>query len=474
MLLRPSKTKKYISRALRHPELREAVRKATDSSMETRRKIISQIPHWEDFRTQAHALKNDILNHLDVYLQEFEKNCQRKNIQVHWANDSAEANQIVLDLIEKNQVKNIVKSKSLTSEETNLNHFLEAYGYAPLETDLGEYIIQLNEETPSHLIIPALHLRRQDIGKLFQRKLGVDYTDDPPSLLKIARTRLREKFLAADMGISGVNFAVANPGVICVVENEANAHLTTHLPKIHVALMGLEKVIPDFAALSVFLKLLGPSATSQKASTYVNLISEPTFAKCGEGPEQVHVIILDNGRSQILKDPHLRETLFCIRCGSCLNHCPVYQQIGGHAYGWIYMGPIGITLIPQYLGAAEGRYAPFLCSLCGECYQVCPIQINLPHHLLKLRNRVAEAKQSLWIERWGIAVWAFLAKRPRLYRLATWFPGKFQMLLPKKMSFPVPGYTKERALARFDAKGFRNRFYQWQKASPKQEALKNE
>ncbi len=327
--------------------------------------------------------------------------------------------------------------------------------------------MQLMGQIPSHLTAPALHLTRQDIGKLFQEKLGVDYTEDPEELLQIARKRLREKFLSADMGISGVNFAMADSGSFCVVENEANAHLSISLPRIHVAVMGIEKILPDKDSLPVFLKLLAPSATGQKATCYVNFVGGPSSEKYHEGPEEVHILLLDNGRSKILADSRLRETLFCIRCGACLNVCPVYQQVGGHAYGWVYMGPIGITLIPQYLGLIEGKYAPFASSLCGACYEICPLRINIPHHLLELRNEVVEAGQSMKIEKLGIAAWAFLAKHPMLYRFATWFPAQMQKLLPGETAFPAPGYAKERALGRFDAKGFRKRLLKLEKNSKK-------
>jgi len=351
----------------------------------------------------------------------------------------------------------------LTTEEIHLNKLLIENGIEALETDLGEYIVQLNEQIPSHLIIPALHLSRRDVGKLFAEKLGVDYTEDPVQLLRIARAKLREKFLSADMGISGVNFAIAKAGCFCIVENEANAHLTITLPKIHVAVMGIEKLIPDFSSLPYFLKVLPPSATSQKSSTYVNFVGGPSRSKYGEGPEEVHLVLLDNGRSRILRDAQLRETLFCIRCGACLNVCPVYQQIGGHAYGWVYMGPIGITLIPQFLGEATGKYAPYLSSLCGACFNTCPMRINIPHHLLKLRKRIVESGNTIIIERLGMSVWAFLARHPHLYRLVTWFPAKIQQLFPKDKSFPVPGYGKERSFGRFDAKGFRKRYKKLEK-----------
>ncbi len=463
MNLSPGNTKSYLHAALQNERLRVAVDKATQTALKKRQDKVDQIPVWEEMRWQAHAAKRDALEHLAENLETFEKNCQTNGIIVHWARDGEEARQIILRLMLEKNVKQVVKSKSLTTEELHLNHFLQDNGIETLETDLGEYIVQLLDQIPSHLTAPALHLTRVDVGKIFHEKLGVPYTEDPHELLQIARARLRQKFLAAEMGISGVNFAFADSGSFCVVENEANAFLTVSLPRIHLAVMGLEKLLPDQSGLGTFLKLLPISATGQKASSYVNFIGGPRRQRCGEGPEEVHVLILDNGRSRILADSQLRETLFCIRCGACLNVCPIYQQVGGHAYGWVYMGPIGITLIPQYLGSLEGRYAPFVSSLCGACHEICPVHINIPHHLLKLRHRIVDAGLSMKVEKWGIRGWAFLAKRPRLYRFVTWFPGKFQQLLPKETAFPAPGYFKKRALGRFDHTGFRNRYRTWRK-----------
>lgn len=458
MELRASETKKYIKAALKDERLRQAVDKATQTALAKRAEKAAATPDWEALRGRAHAVKRQVMEHLDDYLVQFEKNCQHNGITVHWARDAAEARSIILQIAQQNHVRTAVKSKSLTTEEIHLNPFLIEQGIETLETDLGEYIVQLLDQIPSHLTAPALHLTRRDVGKIFHEKLGVAYTEEPTELLAIARAKLREKFLSADLGISGVNFAVADDGCFVVVENEANARLSVGLPKIHVAVMGIEKLIPSFDDLPVFLKLLAPSATGQKQTVYVNVIGGPLQKICGEGPEQVHVVLLDNGRSTILADPQLRETLFCIRCGACLNVCPIYQQVGGHAYGWVYMGPIGATLIPQYLGAHEGRHAPFISSLCGACREICPLRIDIPHHLLKLRNRVVEAGESTTAERLAVRLWAFLAKHPKLYRLATWFPGKLQKVYRKP--FPAPGYAKERALGVFDGRGFRKRFFE--------------
>jgi len=463
MKLSPLSTKKYIKQALKDEWLRSAVLKATETVVQSRTEMISQIPYWEELRYKLHSIKKEVIDHLDVYLEEFESNCIKNGIQVHWAVDDTEARQIILGIIEQRNVKKIVKSKSLTSEEIHLNALLEEKGIETIETDLGEYIVQLIGQIPSHLTMPALHLNRKDIGKLFHDKLGIEYTEEPLELLGIARKKLRKQFLSADLGISGVNFAIAGTGSFCVVENEANAHLSVSLPKTHIAVMGIEKLLPDMKTVPYFLKALAPSATGQKASSYVNFISGPRREKYGEGPDEVHIILLDNGRSRIVKDPDLRETLFCIRCGTCLNSCPVYQQTGGHAYGWVYMGPIGITLIPQFLGEAEGRHSPFLSSLCGACFDACPVRINLPKHILNLRNMIVESGKVKKIERLGMSVWTFLARYPKLYRIATWFPGKLQLLLPGQNTFPVPGYTGERSFTRFDSKGFRKRLYESRK-----------
>ncbi len=461
MELSALKTKVYIKEALKDERLRDAVDKATQTAIKKRADKVQQIPYWEELRHKAHAVKRQVMENLDTYLETFEQRCQDNGVVVHWAEDAQEAQQIIRKIARANNVKTVVKSKSLTTEEIHLNKFLIENDIETLETDLGEYIVQLLDEIPSHLTAPALHLTRKDVGRVFHEKLGVYYTEEPTELLTIARQKLREKFLAADMGISGANFAIAESGSVVIVENEANARLTVGLPRVHVAVLGIEKLLPSFRELPVSLKLLPVSATGQKQTVYVNIISSPLRQLTGEGPEQVHVVLLDNGRSKILADPQLRETLFCIRCGACLNACPIYQQVGGHAYGWVYMGPIGITLIPQFLGDMEGRYAPYVSSLCGACYHACPVRINIPHHLLKLRNEIVESGHTMKVEKIGIKMWAFLAKHPRLYRFATWFPGKLQKLHPKP--FPAPGYTKERALGTFDSKGFRKRFYEMQK-----------
>jgi len=454
----PLNIKQNVADALVDRDLKKAVLYATQSSQDSREKVINEIPYWEELRQKTNNIKSDIINNLDTYLEKFETNCKNNGIIIHWASNDESARRIILKIASENNVKKIVKSKSLTTEEIHLNEALIEKGIETLETDLGEYIVQLKEQVPSHLIIPALHLSKEDVGQLFADKLGINYTSVPEELLLVARHNIRKKFLQADMGISGSNFAIAESGSFVIVENEANAHLTITMPKIHVALIGIEKLIPDLESLPYFLKVLAPSATGQKASTYVNFVGGPSLNKYGEGPEEVHVVLLDNGRSKILENEQLRETLQCIRCGACLNSCPVYQQIGGHAYGWVYMGPIGATLIPQYLGNHEGKHAPNLCTLCGECYKVCPIKINLPEHLLTLRNQIVQEGESNKIEGAAMKVWSFVASRSKLYDLLTSIPPIVQKVLPAGKSFTAPGYGKERPLPPFDKLGFEKRF----------------
>lgn len=408
---RPSHLKKNIRSALKDRNLREAVARATATSVAKRARIVDQTPHWESLRAEAARIKRDVVDRLDEHLEAFEAACARTGIQVHWARNATEACARVLEVLRGRGVTEVVKSKSMVTEEIGLNAFLEAHGIASLETDLGEYIVQLAGEMPSHLTAPALHMSRRDIGRLFAEKLGTAYTENPESLTAVARERLRDRFLSAGAGISGVNFGLAREGGFVVVENECNAALTMHLPLIHVAVMGLERLIPSLEDLPVFLKLLPASATGQAMTSYVHCIQGPRDNR------EVHVILVDNGRTRILADPDQRELLHCIRCGACLNGCPVYQRLGGHAYGWVYPGPIGAALIPLYLGLDEGRDLPFASSLCGACLDMCPVRIDLPRHLLRLRSDVVAAGMAPAAERLAVKAWSFAATRPRIYRI---------------------------------------------------------
>ena len=304
-----------------------------------------------------------------------------RGVEVLFAQDAAEANRLVLDIARQHDVKSVVKSKSMVTEEMELNHVLEEAGIRPVETDLGEYIVQLARQRPIHLVTPAMHFSAAEVGQLFHEKLGEPYSAEHAALTAIARKHLRAEYLAAGMGISGCNFAVADSGTVVVVENEGNAGLSTATPPVHVVLVGIEKVIPKIDHLPLFLNLLGRSGTGQKLTTYTHLIHGPAPGK------KLYVIFLDNGRTKVLQDPHAWQSLFCIRCGACLNACPVYRRVGGWSYGWVYPGPIGSVLTPHLVGLDKAGKLPFASSLCGACGEVCPVKIDIPHQLVHLRYR---------------------------------------------------------------------------------------
>src|SRR5438876_9580759 len=376
--------------ALANTQLRGALRNATSLFGARRLEAARSLDNWEELRTQARAIKDETLLHLDQYLEEFAANAEKVGAQIHWARDADEANGIVCRLAGERGARLVVKSKSMVTEEIHLNAALQAVGVAALETDLGEYIIQLAGETPSHIIAPAIHKTKGQIAELFTEKLGIAPTDDIDRLTSVARQVLRQKFAAADIGISGVNFGVAETGTILILENEGNIRLTTSLPRTHIAVMGIEKLIPSFADLEVFLKLLPRSGTGQHLTAYQSLITGTKRSADQEGPDELHIVLLDNGRSKMLAHRITRQSLACIRCGACLNACPVYQQIGGHAYGSVYSGPIGAVITPQLIGIGKAAQLPYASSLCGACREVCPVKIDIPELLLHLRAEIVE------------------------------------------------------------------------------------
>jgi len=376
--------------ALGDVQLRGALRNATSLFGTRRLAAANGLANWEDLRTEARAIKDDVLLNLDKYLEQFVTNAESCGAQVHWARDGEEANRIVCRLANERSARKIVKSKSMVTEEIHLNIALENKGIEVIETDLGEYIIQLAGEAPSHIIVPAIHKTKKQIAELFTAKLGIEPTDDVDRLTSVARGVLRQRFAAADIGISGVNFGVAETGTILILENEGNVRLTTSLPRFHIAVMGIEKLLPRFADLDVFLKLLPRSGTGQQLTTYQSLITGTKRKREDEGPEELHIVLLDNGRSRMLAHPVTRQALACIRCGACLNACPVYQQIGGHAYGSVYPGPIGAVITPQLIGLGKAAQLPYASSLCGACREVCPVKIDIPELLLHLRAEITE------------------------------------------------------------------------------------
>ncbi|ROR34297.1 LutB/LldF family L-lactate oxidation iron-sulfur protein [Inmirania thermothiophila] len=402
--------------ALLDEGLREALARARGGFVAKRAAAVAALPEFEALRDAAVEVREHSLDHLAHYLERFEARVREAGGAVHWARDAAEARAIVLDLLHRAGARKVLKGKSMVSEEVALNEALEAAGHTVVETDLGEYIIQLAKEPPSHIIAPAVHKRRDEIADLFQRHHGLaERIEDVPGLVAEARRVLREHFLTADAGITGANLLVAETGSVVLVTNEGNGDLAATLPRLHIVITGIEKVVPTLADAGVLLRLLARSATGQELSNYTTLFTGARRAADPDGPEAFHVVLVDNGRSRMLEGP-FRAMLRCIRCGACLNHCPVYTAVGGHAYGWVYPGPMGSVLTPLMLGVGEAADLPAASTLCGRCEAVCPVRIPLPALLRRLRERTRAAGLARAGERWGLALWALAARRPALYR----------------------------------------------------------
>ena len=405
-----------VRHALADPPLQAALVRLTDTLMAGNRRGYAALAGSSQLRDHAKRIKEHTLAHLDRYLEQLEASVQKLGGQVHWAADAAEARQIVVEIARQAGCKHAVKSKSMTTEEIHLNPALEQAGVEVTETDFGEFIIQLAGERPSHLVAPAVHHTRESVARVLSKHVGGPLPDDAQSLALTGRRLLREKFHAADLGITGANFAVAETGTIALVTNEGNARLTTTWPRVQVALMGMEKVIPRLQDLPVFLKLLARAATGQTLSIYTTMITGPRRPGELDGPEEFHLVVLDNGRSRILGSAY-RESLQCIRCGACLNACPVYRRIGGHAYGGVYSGPIGSILTPLYDSVADNPHLPHASSLCGACVAACPVRINIPHMLIGLRELQHHDRPQRG-ERLAYRLWKEVLRRPFLYRLA--------------------------------------------------------
>lgn len=426
------------------------------------REAFGALAESDQLRERARAIKDATLAELDRHLETLEASVVKRGGQVHYAADGRDACQIVLDLIRARGATRVVKSKSMTSEEIHLNRALEAERIEVVETDFGEYIIQVAGHRPSHLVAPALHLRVPEVARILGENAGLELPSDAAELAQHARRTLRSHFAAAEVGITGVNFAVAETGTIVLVSNEGNARLTTTLPKVHIAIMGMEKVIPRLADLPVFLKILGRAATGQKLSVYTSLVTGARTSDELDGPSEFHLVILDNGRSKILAGP-LRESLFCIRCGACLNACPIYRNIGGHAYGGVYAGPIGAVLTPLYDGLAANEHLPHASSLCGACQAACPVKIAIPQMLIQLREQLHHEPGKLGrLESLAYRIWARTLRSPRLYRLGTWFASRVVSRFAKKgwmkrLPGALSGWTQSRD---FPAPA-RERFRDW-------------
>lgn len=412
-----------IHATLMDPNLQLAIYTATGRLKQHRIDNVSDdaLPDYQELRSHAHALKKHTIENLDHYLEEFERSVDAHGGKVVYCKDATDVADFVLSLAKSRGARLIVKSKSMTTEEVDLNERLEHHGLESVETDLGEYILQLAHERPYHIVAPALHKTRYDVAELFSKSLNIPNETVIEKQTMIARAVLREKFLAADIGISGANFLVADSGAVVIIENEGNARLTTSAPKVHIAVAGIEKLIPRAQDLPTFLKLLARSATGQALSVYTSFLSGPRRGGEVDGPDEFYVVLLDNGRTKLLPDKSKRQSLYCIRCGACLNTCPVYRKIGGHSFPWVYSGPIGAILTPQFMGVTHEPALPFASSLCGACAEVCPVKIDIPKILLELRADVkkSEARDTQnRTERLAFRAFAWLMTHPRMFELA--------------------------------------------------------
>ncbi len=411
-----------IHETLSNPDLLNRVYTGTGRLAAARRKVVGAdaLPEYQELRDQASRIKKHTIDNLDYYLELFESKVKAHGGRVVCCRDGAEVAEFVVNLAQEKKARNIVKAKSMATEELDFNERLKERGLDPVETDLGEFLVQLAEQRPFHIVGPSMHMTRYDVAELFTKHLGVERETDPPKQTMIARRVLREKFLSADIGVSGANFLVADSGAIVLVTNEGNARLATTLPRIHITIAGIEKIVPRAQDLAVFLKLLARSSTGQPLSVYTSFLSGPRRGEEIDGPEEFYVVLIDNGRTRVLADREKRQSLHCIRCGACLNNCPVYRIIGGHSFPWVYSGPIGAIITPQFLGANYEPGLPFASSLCGACAEVCPVKIEIPKILLQLRSEANKAQadeRPKRLERFGFRVWAWLMRHPRIYEL---------------------------------------------------------
>ncbi len=416
-----------------------------------RDKCAHELPEWELLRETASQIKQHTGSKLGDYLEQFEAQATQLGAVVHWAKDAAEHNQIVLEILQKHNVQKVVKSKSMLTEECHLNPFLERHGMEVIDTDLGERIVQLRNESPSHIVLPAIHIKKEEVGELFHEHLGTEEgADDPNYLTEAARGHLREKFLGADAGITGVNFAIAETGGFVVCTNEGNADLGVSLPNLHIACMGIEKLIPRAQDLGVFLRLLARSATGQPITTYSSHFHGP---KPGG---ELHIVMLDNGRSEILGSSDFRRSLNCIRCGACMNTCPVYRRSGGHSYEATVPGPIGSILNPA-MDSKKHSSLPFACSLCGSCTDVCPVKIDLHHQLLTWRREINVRGQLPWTKRWSMKLASFVFRHPNLYGFLGWLARFTLPKLPRFMKYNfLNKWGKQRELPEMPKHSFRS------------------
>ncbi len=441
-------------RAMHDPQLQQALHHVRSEFIDKRARAAADLPEFEALRDSARDIKAHTLKHLDLYLEAYEKKVTEAGGHVHFARDAAEARQAIIDICRTRGAKTVTKGKSMVSEEIGLNDALEVAGVRPIETDLGEYIVQLRGEVPSHIIAPAVHLTKAQVEADFRRAhthLSSERDlSEAQLLLTEARTILRERFLAADVGVTGANFLVAETGTSVIVTNEGNGDLTQILPKVHIVLASIEKIVPTRNDLAQLLRVLARSATGQEMSVYTTLSTGPRRPDDPDGPEEYHVVILDNGRSAMLGGA-FEDMLRCIRCGACMNHCPIYHSTGGHAYGWIYPGPMGAVLTPALIGIDKSAPLPNASTFCGRCEAVCPVRIPLPGMMRHWREREFERHLQPATVRSGLQVWGWFARRPSIYRLATGVAARALHLVGRGKgrfaSLPMAsGWTKWRDL----------------------------
>jgi L-lactate dehydrogenase complex protein LldF len=436
---------RQVTSDLRH---REIIQTALRKYEAVRDKTRATFQDWQAARQGAAETKWRAINHLDKYLAEFADKLETRGTKVHWASNGVQARDIILGIIREKQARSIVKSKAMTSEEIHLNEALEEAGFEVVESDLGEFIVQLRKEAPYHIVFPAMHLTRGDISELFTRELGSAATQSPEDLTMIARRVLREKYITADIGLTGANFAIAETGMISITENEGNARLTAALPKTLITLVGIEKVLPRLEDLALFLPMLATAGTGQALTCYNSLYGGPRQAGESDGPNEYHVVLLDNHRTELLADAEQRDALHCIRCGACLNVCPIFRNVGGHTYGTTYSGPIGSVITPHLRGLQDWKHLSSASSLCGACTETCPVKINLHHHLLHNRRNAAMQKPAFG-ERLAFRMFALIVNHPALYALArrvARIAGKLHPIIKGTRLDPAYAWTKTRDL----------------------------
>ena len=458
----PKQFKKNASRQLADEDLRKALTKSKGHFTGGRQKAIDNLPEFDSLRDKARDIKDHVLENLDFYLEEYEQKVISTGGKVHWASTKEDVQNTVLQICRSVNATSVNKGKSMIGEECDINEALENSGIRAVETDLGEYIIQIRDERPSHIIAPAVHLTKSQVEKSFREThTHLDpqrILEEPPTLLEEARTVLRGKYFEAQVGITGANFLVAETGSSIIVTNEGNGDLSQLLPKVHIVLASIEKIVPSLEDASTLLRVLARSATGQEFSVYTTVSTGPRRKADLDGPEEYHVILLDNGRTNML-GTEFQDMLRCIRCGACMNHCPVYQSVGGHAYGWVYPGPMGAVLTPSLLGVDEAGHLPNASTFCGRCEEVCPVRIPLPKLMRHWRQREFESHLTPKFARYGIKLWAYLVKRPSLYKWVMGVQVKILFLLGKRQgrfsSLPFAGgWTKYREFPAPEGKTF--------------------